>query len=248
MGIVVVDPPRAARRLRILCLHGYEQDSAIFQTRLRRHMEALKDTADFVFVDAPNTLRPYDVDGMDNVARAADARAGRSLGRTLRGWYWPRSLDPEDVCGLEASIAHLESVLEQQGPFDGVFGFSQGKYPPPAVCPTRRGLMAAVLCARLERQQQTPGGRATHPPFRFAVIASGYKLKDAKWAHVYETPIGTQSLHLYGVLDSMIHISQSMELQGAFARPVGLSFLGDHFVPKSHEAVRAVQQFVEQFA
>ncbi|KAJ1732641.1 hypothetical protein LPJ61_001947 [Coemansia biformis] len=199
-------------------------------------MEALEEMADFVFTDAPNTLRPYDIDGMDNLARAANAKMGKSLGRTMRGWYWPRALDPEDVCGLETSIAHLESVLQHQGPFDGVIGFSQG------------GLMAAVLCTLLENRHEPLSHSCTHPPFKFAVIASGYKLRDEKWLHVYERPIVTPSLHLYGVLDSMIHISQSMELQDAFSRPVGLSFLGDHFVPKTHDAIRSIQQFVGRFA
>ncbi|KAJ2779667.1 Ovarian cancer-associated protein 2 [Coemansia javaensis] len=258
---VPLDAGAPARRLRILCLHGYEEDSAVMRAKIRRHTEALQETADFgnsfppqLFVDAPNTLRPYDIDGVDNMARAADARAGRTLGRTLRGWYWPRSLEPESVCGLEASIAHLESVLAQQGPFDGVFGFSQGNWI------IIGGLMAGVLCALLEHRRDLLGNSSscTHPALRFAVICSGYRLRDAAWAHLYAAPIRTPSLHVYGVLDSMIHVSRSIDHQAAFVQPAALSFLGTqveakfphllHFVPKSHEAVRTIQQFVERFS
>ncbi|KAJ2796855.1 hypothetical protein H4R20_005394, partial [Coemansia guatemalensis] len=77
------------------------------------------------YVDAPNILHPYDIDGMDNMARAADAKAGKTLDRTLKGWYWLKSAEPEATCGLEASIAYLESVINSLGPFDGILGFSQ---------------------------------------------------------------------------------------------------------------------------
>ncbi|KAJ2816059.1 hypothetical protein IWW50_006629, partial [Coemansia erecta] len=116
--MTVADKRPTGNRLRILCLHGYEQDSAIFRTKLRQHTDNLAGIADFVFVDAPNVLHPFDVNGVDNMSRAAAARSGASLNRTIKGWYWLKSAEPEEVCGLETSIAFLESVLDEQGPFD----------------------------------------------------------------------------------------------------------------------------------
>ncbi|KAJ1830456.1 hypothetical protein LPJ63_004916 [Coemansia sp. RSA 2711] len=201
-------------KLRILCLHGYEQDSSIFRTKLRQHIAGLADVAEFVFVDAPNVLQPYDIDGMDNLKRAAAVRSGESLDRTIRGWYWLKSAAPEQVCGLETSVEFLASVLRDNGPFDGVLGFSQGK------C----GLMAAVLCAMLENRDSALD--SGHPELKFAIIASGYKLDDSRWTYLYEQPLRTPSLHMYGVLDTMIHVSKSIDLRRAFAHSVELSTLG----------------------
>ncbi|KAJ2158221.1 hypothetical protein GGF46_003933 [Coemansia sp. RSA 552] len=165
-----------------------------------------------VFVDAPNILCPYDTDGPDNMARME--AVGKTLGRTLRGWYWLKSADPEVVCGLDTSIDMLQSVLDNQGPFDGVLGFSQG------------ALMAAVLCSLLETRDEKMSSDWTHPPFKFAVLASGYKLQDPKWTPLYARGIETPSLHIYGVLDPMIRVSRSAELRDVFVQPQEFGFLG----------------------
>ncbi|KAJ1935629.1 hypothetical protein GGF37_005925, partial [Kickxella alabastrina] len=78
------------------------------------------------FIDAPNILRPYDIDGIDNMARtAAAAKLDGVEPRELKGWYSLKNDNPEIVQGLNESIAFLDTVLDEQGPFDGIFGFSQ---------------------------------------------------------------------------------------------------------------------------
>ncbi|KAJ2895279.1 hypothetical protein IWW38_002353, partial [Coemansia aciculifera] len=116
---MVVAVTTVPRKLRLLCLHGYEQDSDIFRTKLRLHMARLCDKVDFVFVTAPNILSPYDIDGMDNMARAAAEKSGKTISRELRGWYALKSASPEVVFGLDDSIVFLKTVLADQGPFDG---------------------------------------------------------------------------------------------------------------------------------
>ncbi|KAJ2399970.1 hypothetical protein GGI23_002329 [Coemansia sp. RSA 2559] len=167
------------------------------------------------------------------MARAEAKKAGRTLGRTFKGWYYLKSMDPEVTVGVDTSIEYLDGVLDKQGPFDGILGFSQG------------GLMAAVMCSVLEHRQSA--GSNGHPPFRFAIICSGYMLQDSEWQHLYERPLSTPSLHLYGVLDPMIRLSRSMALQQAFVNPEAFCFDGAHFIPKSHEAILTVSQFVKQF-
>ncbi|KAJ2545794.1 hypothetical protein IWW35_005240 [Coemansia sp. RSA 1878] len=215
--MTVKDTQRPAhKKLRVLCLHGYEQDSAIFRTKLRQHTDSLADIAEFVFVDAPNEMQPYDTSGVDNMARAAAVKSGETLNRVIRGWYGLKSAEPERVCGLETSIAYLTTVLNEQGPFDGIFGFSQGK------C----GLMAGVMCALLENRYEALGKKCAHPPFAFAIIASGYMLSDSKWKHLYERPLSTPSLHMYGILDSYIHVSKSIDLCRVYSQSAELSTHG----------------------
>ncbi|KAJ2398194.1 hypothetical protein GGI23_003285 [Coemansia sp. RSA 2559] len=156
------------------------------------------------------------------MARAEAKKAGRTLGRTFKGWYYLKSMDPEVTVGVDTSIEYLDGVLDKQG-----------------------GLMAAVMCSVLEHRQSA--GSNGHPPFRFAVICSGYMLQDSEWQHLYERPLSTPSLHLYGVLDPMIRLSRSMALQQAFVNPEAFCSDGAHFIPKSHEAILTVSQFVERF-
>ncbi|KAJ1861192.1 Family of serine hydrolases 3 [Coemansia sp. RSA 2703] len=81
-----------------------------------------------VYATGPNKLLPYDIDGMENMARMAAIKSGKAVTRDMRSWYYLQSADPEIVNGLEKSFEYLADVLETQGPFDGIIGFSQGKY------------------------------------------------------------------------------------------------------------------------
>ncbi|KAJ2694637.1 hypothetical protein H4218_005526 [Coemansia sp. IMI 209128] len=172
---------------------------------------------------------------MDNMARAAAAKSGKTISREFKGWYALKSASPEVVFGLEESIVFLKTVLAEQGPFDGIFGFSQG------------GLMAAVMCSLLEHRYVGLGDDCMHPPLRFAILASGYKLKDSRWTYVYKRPICTPSLHIYGVLDCVVGISRSMELRDSFVQPSDHCYVGAHYVPKTQEALDSLCEFVEQF-
>ena len=46
----------AARKLRILCLHGFRQTGATLRQRLKQLTAGLSDIADFEFIDAPHAL------------------------------------------------------------------------------------------------------------------------------------------------------------------------------------------------
>ena len=46
----------AARKLRILCLHGFRQTGVALKARLSSFAEAVSDIADLVFIDAPHAL------------------------------------------------------------------------------------------------------------------------------------------------------------------------------------------------
>ncbi|KAJ2615723.1 hypothetical protein GGF44_005937, partial [Coemansia sp. RSA 1694] len=72
------------------------------------------------------------------------------------------------------------------------------------------------------------GEDCMHPPLKFGIISSGYRLKDSNWDYVYKRPICTPSLHTYGVLDSMIGISRSMELRDDFVQPADHCFVGGY--------------------
>ncbi|KAH9988766.1 putative DUF341 family oxidoreductase [Xylariaceae sp. FL0662B] len=103
--------------LRFLCLHGAGTNSSIFQAQLGPLIRELsKDhCAEFVFVDGE---------------LSSDAGPGIS-GIFEPPYYsyfkWPRSKDPEDDKSVEEAYDLIYEILEgDEGPFDGLIGFSHG--------------------------------------------------------------------------------------------------------------------------
>ncbi|GLI64783.1 hypothetical protein VaNZ11_008187 [Volvox africanus] len=122
------------------------------------------------------------------------------------------------TAGWQESLAAVQTAVRQLGPFDGVFGFSQG------------AAVAAVLCALQQRQQQwrqeraalsVPGAAPPQGPesggqaeahkgggimsdcdsgFRFAVLASGFPspLPEHRELMAAVGPLELPSLHVYG--------------------------------------------------
>src|SRR4051812_45533801 len=109
-----IDP---SRKLRILCLHGYHGSARA----LRSQMEALfagagglESLVELVYIDAPS-LAAGDY-GWWHAVDARDAGGDNPGvdGAGLRYEGWARTRDA------------IVSIFEHEGPFDGVFGFSQG--------------------------------------------------------------------------------------------------------------------------
>lgn len=88
---------------RLLALHGYRQNAAVFRAKTGAMRRALRGVAELVYIDAPHASG-------DNDGRA----------------WWHASDDGSRYEGMQESIEHIASVVESRGPFDGVVGFSQG--------------------------------------------------------------------------------------------------------------------------
>jgi uncharacterized protein (DUF924 family)/Ran GTPase-activating protein (RanGAP) involved in mRNA processing and transport/predicted esterase len=202
--------PIAAPRARILALHGLRQSGEAFRTRARKLRHALVDVADLVFVTAPH--------------RHAGAPAERPFERA----WWNASADHADYEGFAESVALLEAVVREQGPFDGVLGFSQG------------GALAAILAAM-----------QPHPAFafRFAVCISAFPSR-ARGHEFHTLPGGVRvpSLHVLGLRDEMVDPERSRRLFEAFdpGSATLLTHPGGHFSPGSWP-LDEIRAFVARF-
>ncbi|KAJ3163584.1 Ovarian cancer-associated protein 2 [Geranomyces michiganensis] len=102
-----------ARRLRILCLHGYTQNKDVFRSRIAVVRKDLKNIADFDFISAPHVVAPENVPGP---IEATDGDGPRS-------WWDPTGMPS----GLDQSLELISATWRNASPpFDGILGFSQG--------------------------------------------------------------------------------------------------------------------------
>ncbi|KAK4055177.1 Family of serine hydrolases 3 [Microbotryomycetes sp. JL201] len=165
---------------RVLMLPGYTQNSYILSGKMGAIRRALKDTAELVYID-PNPQTP------EETARA--------------WWFAEQREDSRHFLKLDETILYLRMMLEQHGPFDGVWGFSQG-----AAC-------AAILTALVENPTMhpafsassiVPGSKWPPKPFKFAILSSGFLPLDPRLKQMFEAPLQTPSLHILGRGDTIV--------------------------------------------
>lgn len=252
--------PQEARKLRILCLHGYLQNaevrnpqpafqkppavappplsalsttpfSQIFRTRIGSMRKALKRRAEFIFVDAP-----YAAEGA-SAQDAAESAGSTAEGRTW--WQW-EDLEPGTrpsraarYTGWESSQAALEAALEEHGPVDGLLGFSQG------------ATAAALFLAHRTPQNSTQ--KSQKESSLFGIFIGGFLPRDENFAEAIRAaaPLEVRSMHVSGEKDALVPPERSAELWEAFdseQRSV-LRHPGAHMVPTCSGGVKA--EFVE---
>lgn len=118
--------------LQILCLHGYRQNGKSFKDKTGSLRKLLKKHAELVYINAPHLI-PI-------------ANDANETSEEQRAWYFStealtfNSHDQTDYSwGLEESVKMIGQAFQEQGPFDGILGFSQG------------AALASILCHKLER-------------------------------------------------------------------------------------------------
>ncbi|KAM3421320.1 hypothetical protein BST61_g1718 [Cercospora zeina] len=134
------------QKLRILMLHGFTQSGSLFEIKTKAlkkslekafppapkagHLNSHPGGLEFVYPTAPMKLSYTDIPG--GVAEPEDLR------EEAYGW-WKRKGDSEPYLydGLDEGLKALAQILREEGPFDGVVGFSQGG--------SAAGMLAALL-------------------------------------------------------------------------------------------------------
>ncbi|KAF9131243.1 Ovarian cancer-associated protein 2 [Mortierella sp. GBA39] len=250
--------------LRILCLHGYTQNALSFTKKTVVFRKCLKDIADLVYVTAPhivpiptlNTPEEREDDILDLEKLEPEA--------VPYGW-WTSSPEKPLYKGFDESLTGLREVLEKQGPFDGVMGFSQG------------ASMASLLQLLLERPHLSPVmAGLKHAPFKFAIIVSGFEPRDAEkmawYTNKYDvlqqkdgddenkenrenqetkTLFGVQgaSLHVIGRNDVIIEPERAEGLlkHYQYKAPQTLYHDGGHYLPSNAASRQTYKSFVQSF-
>ncbi|KAK7278029.1 hypothetical protein RJT34_23050 [Clitoria ternatea] len=241
--------PQDSRKLRILCLHGFRQNASSFKGRTASLAKKLKKMAEFVFVDAPHEL-PFIYQTLIpvvNVNCAPSSLPGASPPPPLENckkkfaWFlapdWKVAEGPFDplqyqqqTAGYDISVSHLKKVFSEEGPFDGILGFSQGS------------AMAALISAQQEKLKG-------EMDIKFVVLCSGFAL------HVEEMecgPIRCPSLHIFGNEhgnDRQIANQTSKELASLYDSHSSVIIEHDcgHIIPTRFPYIDEIKDFLGRF-
>lgn len=193
------------KKLRFLCLHSFCTSGKIFETQLRMAgwTDAMAERVEFTFVDAPHERK---------------GSVPKEVQQHFSGPYyqwWDANEDGSIYHGAHLSFAQLRDVMVEQGPFDGLMGFSQG------------GTMAALLTLLQARNHMLNG----FEPFKCCVVIAGLPSRATEHQKAYDgLPIGSPLLYLVGEQDPLR--SKSIVLTHHFRNPTILFHSRGHVVPK----------------
>jgi len=267
--------PSSNRKLKILMLHGYTQSGRLFEIKTKALKKALEKHfpsspkpgylkqypggLELVYPTAPLKLSVNDIPGIEVDGTEDKIEA--------YGW-WRRKGEGEPYTyeGMEMGLERIAQVLKDEGPFDGVLGFSQG------------GAAASMVSALLEpgrreafEAKQKDGGmrysdsfvqdsgfieETIHPPFKFAVSYSGFAASTHPlYKAFYDPKIVTPMLHVLGSVDTVVSEERSLRLvdacaegRGAEGKAQRLTYHpGGHFLPSSQKQhVSALVAFIKE--
>jgi acetyl esterase/lipase len=210
------------RKLRILCLHGYQGSAGALRGQARALTTGLESLAEFVYVDAP-----LPSGGGFRWWRAVDLDEGKERGdQDIRS-------RPKHYEGWSSTRDWIVSLFQQQR-FDGVFGFSQGA--------ALAGLLVGL---------RAPDGKPTADKplsFDFAIMVSGFRSRDPSHAGLYASreSYSLPSLHLIGRADALVSTDDSRALASAFQHPTIIEHDGGHVIASTPEVRAAVASFLEE--
>jgi hypothetical protein len=140
----------------------------------------------------------------------------------------------------------MKDYIQQNGPFDGVLGFSQG------------GTLAMMLASWCEATNQPARREALstqrvpltleppQAPFKFAICVSGFRATPQYYEGFYNPPIQTPALHITADLDIMVSSLRSRELTSTLKCVQLASHPGGHYVPTGAAPCSIITKYVER--
>jgi predicted esterase len=228
--------------LKILMLHGYRQNESAFRERTGGLRKSLKSHVEFVFCESPHTVPRQE----DEASKASgeQAESGVTSSNTDKGWWFSEKNSCYDALertdcdlGFEQTLAYINSVFEEKGPFDGILGFSQG------------ACLAGILCKIAETNKETAtNGHNKYKSikFKFAIIIAGFKSGQSGHDCYYDlsNKIPMPTMQIFGETDKVIPFEMSEELSKYFDEPLVVKHAAGHLVPVNAEAKN---KFIEFF-
>jgi len=204
----------------------------VFRSRTGSLRKKLKSTCEFVFAEGPHQVAQPGAGDVRSCGGGGEEEAKRAWWLAPAAENQLRPRDTSTCVGVEASLQALEQVIHEEGPFDGVLGFSQG------------GAAAAILCAAIQTEQ------IAAPQFRFGLFFGAFAPRDPTYSvFIKSAALNLPSLHFYGEADNLVTEDRSSELHGFFDGGAALmiSHPQGHCIPSLPEVRNRVKEFVSVY-
>lgn len=243
-----------APSLKVLMLHGYTQNGPLFHAKTRameKHLQKLFPGISLNYPTAPLQLKPSDVPGFDP-STSEDPDSIEAYG------WWRRSdtSNPPEYYGLDRGLESVANILESEGPFDGVIGFSQGAALAAMTASLLEGSSRKEAFSKAQEKSKLaiPYPRTfeslEHPPFKFCAAYSGFRAPGERYTAFFEEPyIQTPMCHFIGSLDSVVEEARTQALvdaAGGAERTQVVVHPGGHFVPSGKQYLDTIAAFIKQ--
>ena len=207
--------------LKILMLHGFRQSEAAFRERSGGLRKYLKKQAEFTFCEAPHRVPNAEAVNED----------------IEKGWWFSSAENTYNALeitecddGFKETLEYINTIFQTKGPFDGIFGFSQG------------GCLASILSKLcVENNADYEFIR-----FKFTIIVAGFKSNQIQHQIFYDSnrKIDLPSMHLIGNADKVIPSDVAVSLTEYFLNPKIFYHDAGHFIPVNSESKTAFVDFL----
>ena len=240
--------------LKVLLLHGYTQSGPLFSAKSRALHKALQKSfsprpVQFSYPTGPHRLKPSDIPGFS----PSDLEGSEDI--EAFGW-WQRKDTNDGIVyrGIEQGFAAIAQCIKEEGPFDGVIGFSQGAAAAAMVSSLLEGNERLNAFAKAENEGGLPypasfktHGGFVQQPFKFAIVYSGFRAPGKLYEAFYEPRIETPILHFLGQLDSVVEEDRSRALIAACEAGEKNVVIhpGGHFLPSQRPWLDACVNFIK---
>eukprot|EP00035_Acanthoeca_spectabilis_P027577 m.467099 g.467099 ORF g.467099 m.467099 type:complete len:297 (-) comp25884_c0_seq1:323-1213(-) len=256
----------AGRKLRVLCLHGYGQTPTAFREKTGGFRKGVKGQVnEFVWLAAPHTAVPRADTVLTAPLAAVDPHGAAEISdsgdSTGFSWYDFDSIHKGEherfLHSIQLSLDLIDATCERDGPFDGIFGFSQGA--------SLAALILALQESRARGTERTWAGSKLYlklgssTAVDFALLVAGFLPGQGRTTtdsqldsddilqpvFVAAAPLCTPTLIVHGAADRIIPSSRSLAMAELFTAPVIVEHDGGHHVPSSAPVRKALQAFVK---
>lgn len=244
-------------------LHGFTQSGTLFRAKTGALQKAITKafplhSVSFSFPTGPLRLNPADVPGYTPTEDGNGDKDSDAI--EAYGWWRRPSTNPPEYKGIENGLRTVANLMKEEGPFDGVIGFSQGA----ALTFTVASLLengrkevfnsvAAQGSAANFPESFLPENTGNQPPLKFAIAYSGFKLADERWRALFDKslPVTTPVLHVLGTLDALVTEAMSKGMIEACAGDPEkegrvVYHPGGHFVPSQKTYLEVAVGFIRK--
>lgn len=223
-----------------MALHGYTSNAFVLQRRMGAIRKACKDNAEFIYINGPIRVEPItaSVQSLDAPENSQSSALDSDLPLEEQPRAWWKTSDDGSYTLFDETIEFLNEEIAKNGPFDGVFGFSQG------------ACLAALVASAFEAPDRYPLFKLppSQGPLRFCISVSGFRARDPKLQSLFPSEgISTPILHILGKADQIVDEERARTLVDAAKNSRVEFHESGHVVPSQANFRNFYKDFISAF-